>query len=222
MLAYQSAPPSSATQQSQTALIENNPERNVSLCDATLYEHARLSVLISSKRCDLIEPVAANDAEIHSIFNHAPTMQATLPSLMNMDEKAWRARREIHRLGFLCGTSCFMDVRLRESYTLIGTSGFRTIEDGKAEWGVVIHSDFQRRGICTELFHVCLLLLASRFPQVKLLLASTLPANAVMRRFLKNQGMVLVRQRVTEGGWIDYELPLDSSSSPSTDVFPRS
>ncbi len=174
-------------------------------------------ILLRSERCDLSSPVIENDVSVYNLYNHASTMEEYLPMLFGMDMKSMLERREMHRQGLQNGTSCFMDVLWRGSGMLIGTAGFRTIESDKAEWGIVVHSDWRRIGLCKELFDVSLRYLLERYPQVTKLRASTLRDNLIMRRFLMQQGMCLVLER--DDGWIDYELPLQEFSAAASSAL---
>ena len=86
-----------------------------------------------------------------------------------MSSEDVQARRERHRAEFAEGTSWFLDIVLLgdgngtgngngeggATKQLIGSTGFRSFAAGEAEWGAIVHRDFQRTGVCTEAYTAC-------------------------------------------------------------------
>jgi RimJ/RimL family protein N-acetyltransferase len=167
-------------------------------------------ILCSSRRFHFRSPARARDDAVHELFNDEATMLPWLPMLCPMSAEAMRARRESQRRGAAQGESCFMDIISVASGELVGTAGFRAIQDGKAEFGIVVRSGWQRSGVCKESF-VANARYARDALHCERVFASTLEANTRMRSFLEQAGLPLTRKVEAHGlEWLVHEAEIGS------------
>lgn len=112
---------------------------------ATMVDQQSKAIIFFTERCKLCPPSEQSDADIRSIYSDKETMKNLL-FLSEMDDKAWSDRREFHRTGFKEGKSLFLDIFYTSSNTdgskVIGTTGFKTIENGVGEWGIILGRSF--------------------------------------------------------------------------------
>lgn len=122
-------------------------------------------------------------------------------------------RRASHRDGRVSGNSCFMDVLDRRSGELIGTTGLRVIESRHAEFDIVVHSSWQRQGVCAECFVACAVY-AWHALGCHTLTASTLASNARMLAFCAKAGLRLKEERKvdSQGEWLVHQASVEDLS----------
>ena len=121
-----------------------------------------------------------------------------------MSSEDVQARRERHRAEFAEGTSWFLDIVLLgdgngngngngeggDTKQLIGSTGFRSFAAGEAEWGAIVHRDFQRTGVCTEAYTACVSMAdTGKWALVKFVTAVTKADNTRIIEFCSNMGM---------------------------------
>ena len=197
-------------------------------------------LLSRSDRFEFRTPSAARDREMFALFNDADVMLPWLPQLCPMGWEAMKARRELHRAGIRSGESCCMDIVVaatatadergvesaadggrstatRESSpvgTLVGTSGFRQVSNGVAEWGVVISKPWQRKGVCAEAWQSNVAF-ARDVLGCHTVTAATLESNGPMRNFLEERQGLRCAEVVAAHGldWWKYMRPLGVGSS---------
>ena len=100
-------------------------------------------------------PAAERDAALRALFCDAATMMPSIPCLHAPTTEAWAARRQPHRKQYTAGKACVWDmVCAADGCSLVGSSGFRSVSDGEAEWGIVIAADRRRAGLCGEALDV--------------------------------------------------------------------
>lgn len=164
--------------------------------------------LCQSERFEFYAPTELREAKVLALYNDTETMLPWLPQLCPMTHEQMRVRRESQTAGLRNGTSCCFDVLCRETGQLVGTSGFRSIADGSAEWGVVVHRSWQRQGVCAEAF-VANETYARDVLGCHTVTASTTEANKPMRAFFEKQlALEVARKKVDEGvEWLVYEKP---------------
>ena len=121
-------------------------------------------------------------------------------------------RRQAHREHFNDGTSWFLDIVVMEGTDkgkLIGCSGFEALGGGEALWSIIVHRDFQRRGVCTESYAECVNVADSgTFETVKILSAVTGDKNERMIEFCSNMGM----EEKGEGAELSFVLPVNDNA----------
>ena len=155
----------------------------------------------------LAPPSENHDLAVHALYNNAETMLPHLKVLMGMDMEAMKNRRLIHRNGFINGASKFYDImaKINKEIILIGTTGFRIVdmEEGFAEWGIVVDKNWRNLGVCTRMYSLCIE--KAKKIGLKRVTASTLIENDVMANFLIKNGMNKTGN-MHEGGWVEYEV----------------
>ena len=162
----------------------------------------------------LCRPHPSLDVAMHTLLNDAPTMLPHLSMLCPMSHDNSTARRVRHRAEAATGTSCMLDIVLGETGELIGSTGFRFVDQGasSAEWGIIVSKAWQRKGVCSACFTACLEV-ATSVLNVRNLTASTIAENESMLAFFKRRG---VPQRgvhtddKTGVEWLVFGAPLDN------------
>mmetsp|Transcript_18563 Transcript_18563/g.29507 ORF Transcript_18563/g.29507 Transcript_18563/m.29507 type:complete len:148 (+) Transcript_18563:156-599(+) len=131
---------------------------------------------------------------------------AHIPMLYNMSEDAMQKRRSGHREDYKSGSSCFFDVVELSSGKLIGTSGFRSVdrEQSEAEWGIIIATRCQRKGLAAECLSMCNKH-AKKVLKVGKIIANTSAKNAPMIAFFKKHGFK------TSGEWTKDNSSVDGN-----------
>jgi len=167
-------------------------------------------------------PISGRDTAVHELYNSA----AMLPHcrfLYGLTWKQMQERREKHRKEFESGTSCFFDIVDIASGDIAGTSGFRTIDRSSssalAEFGIIIASHWQRKGVCTAVYRGSLAYARDVLGCTRLT-ASTLKDNVVMLSFLHKQGFVHENQESPQtrmyNGMAWYDLSVDITENMTT------
>ena len=165
--------------------------------------------LCASRRFDFRPPSGERDEAVHALFNDEETMLPYLPMLCPMSRSALERRRAEQRLGMARGTSCFMDILDRTSGELVGTAGFRSVVEGHAEFGIVVHREWQRAGVCRESF-VANAVYAAETLDCAVIAAATLETNGRARAFLAKAGLKHVRTQSDHGlEWMVHEARID-------------
>ncbi len=114
------------------------------------------AMISTTDRIIYLPPSESRDRAVQSLFADPLTMLPYLAHLHHLNDADWAARRALHRKQFNERQSSFWDMVDRHTGEVVGTSGFRSIcsKSGKAEWGIVVRSDYRRRGLCNEAFDV--------------------------------------------------------------------
>ena len=103
------------------------------------------------------------------------------------------------------GTSCVMDILDRASGELVGTAGFRSVVEGHADFGIVVHREWQRAGVCLEPWwrrksFVANAVYAAETLDCAVIAAATLETNGRVRAFLAKAGLKHVRTQSDHAG----------------------
>jgi RimJ/RimL family protein N-acetyltransferase len=177
------------------------------------------SLFLSSAngKWELLPPAESRDEQCHKLFNDENTMLPYLSILCPMTWEDMKKRRQLHRSDFADGKSWCVDIVSTIDGELIGTSGFRSIDNDceEAEWGTVIACSHQRQGICQEAFQLCLKHAKNSLSnRIKWMTASTLPDNSRMITFLAKMGF----EPVTGGhdNWQKFRLSIVEKSKNTT------
>jgi RimJ/RimL family protein N-acetyltransferase len=124
-------------------------------------------LVFRSERLDFLSPLEEHDEELFQVFTDPKTMLPHLQMLYEgMTRENFRQRREMHRNDWKEGASFFLDIKLRSSGKVIGTTGHRaffhsgcieqasmcSLKSEIAEWGIIIGKLWQRQGFCKESF----------------------------------------------------------------------
>eukprot|EP00656_Telonema_subtile_P001033 TRINITY_DN10494_c0_g1_i2.p1 TRINITY_DN10494_c0_g1~~TRINITY_DN10494_c0_g1_i2.p1 ORF type:complete len:324 (+),score=67.63 TRINITY_DN10494_c0_g1_i2:100-1071(+) len=205
--------------------IVNTGERHTAEQKRALRERveAESALVGQSDRFLFYLPTVSRDRAVHALYNDEQTMLPYLPTLCGMSLDQMTARREQQRRDCLGDSnskiSCFFDVVDTESNALVGTAGFRSLEDGVAEWGVVVARAWQRRGVCSECFHSNAEF-AFEHLNCHTIRVATLAVNSPMRAFLAKRGMHQTGSVFDHGQeWLQHDtaLPLQHGAAlPST------
>ena len=165
-------------------------------------------------------PLLKNDEQLYDdVYGDEFTMLPYLSILWKLSPDEWKQRREAHRQGFAAGTSAFLDLTLQHEgqEVVVGTTGFRKIENGAAEWGVVIGNKWGRSGFAKEAFRLSLQFaktnLATAEEGVKTITAATTAENQIMQTFLTDlAGFAATGEshfdKQSGTTWLHYERPL--------------
>jgi RimJ/RimL family protein N-acetyltransferase len=177
--------------------------------------------LCASPRFDFRSPARRRDAAVLQLFNDESTMLPNLPMLCPMSAAAMACRRDAHRKARVDRSAEFMDIIDRASGALIGTAGFRSVgKDGRAEFGIVVRREWQRRGVCCEAF-VANAVYAWSELRCRVITASTLELNGPMRAFCARAGLRLVAKKADHGReWWVHESTIEKLSWPALHSAP--
>ena len=125
-----------------------------------------------------------------------------LPSLVKMSKADMQERRRLHRVEGISGRSLFLDIVARSTGECIGTTGFRSISEGRAEWGCILHSRWHHLGLCAEAFAASIKHAATL--HIKTVTAQTAEINVPMCKALSKFGMQQTRH-CPQDGTIQFE-----------------
>jgi len=169
----------------------------------------------------LAPPAAARDEQAFELYNDKASMLPALPMLCPMSRDAMATRRDGHRAGYAAAWrwaktgqfdasvqySCFLDIVEEGSGQLIGTTGFRVIEqvsgEISAEWGIIVAAGWRRRHVCSESFNALLPLARSLWGCTKIT-ANTLDSNSSMVAFLETRAG-MQRTGHVHGNWVEFQ-----------------
>lgn len=160
----------------------------------------------------LCRPSSARDAAMHALLNDASTMLPHLAMLCPISEEESVARRVRHRTEATNGASCMLDVVVGTTGELIGSTGFRVVDQGasSAEWGIIVSKPWQRKGVCAACFSACLGI-ATSVLGVRNLTASTIAENEPMVAFFAQRGLPQTGVHIDDDNgveWLVFSAPL--------------
>ncbi|KNC86890.1 hypothetical protein SARC_00985 [Sphaeroforma arctica JP610] len=161
-------------------------------------------------RFDLYMPIEAYDQENRDLLLDEKVTQY-IPFLHTLakDNDAFSRRRCTHRSQCLAGEGAFFDVVHRESGEYMASSGFREmhLDEKWAEWGIIVSSKWQRKGVCDEVYEGCIAWARSK--GLDKVTASTWPINKGMLAFFDKKGWKVVGRHSNDyGDWVNLEIKL--------------
>lgn len=143
------------------------------------------NALLRTERFKMYFPSEARDDAVMALYADEETLKyLDVLKIFGQDRSKLIERRNDHRQGFRDGTSWFVDIIDSQTGNLVGTTGFRSLSsDRTGEFGVIIHSQYQRTGILTEILPA-VLHYGTTVLNLSRITALTLPMNLPMQKFL--------------------------------------